>query len=106
MYMITYLFFFLLLRRPPRSTRTDTLVPYTTLFRSHLSPSRDIVPVARQDSVVPKEAVTAKRHFPAPSGTTHIASRPRSFRRSNTPTGESASARTTDRKSTRLHSSH
>src|SRR3546814_15416782 len=22
-------------RRPPRSTRTDTLVPYTTLFRSH-----------------------------------------------------------------------
>src|SRR3546814_19882908 len=27
-------FFFLMLRRPPRSTRTDTLVPYTTLFRS------------------------------------------------------------------------
>src|SRR3546814_884885 len=27
-------FFFLILRRPPRSTRTDTLVPYTTLFRS------------------------------------------------------------------------
>src|SRR3546814_1726416 len=26
--------FFLLLRRPPRSTRTDTLFPYTTLFRS------------------------------------------------------------------------
>src|SRR3546814_8013530 len=25
---------FLLLRRPPRSTRTDTLFPYTTLFRS------------------------------------------------------------------------
>src|SRR3546814_11198739 len=25
---------FLLLRRPPRSTRTDTLMPYTTLFRS------------------------------------------------------------------------
>src|SRR3546814_8947800 len=27
--------FFLMLRRPPRSTRTDTLFPYTTLFRSH-----------------------------------------------------------------------
>src|SRR3546814_19331417 len=27
-------FFFLLIRRPPRSTRTDTLFPYTTLFRS------------------------------------------------------------------------
>src|SRR3546814_19637375 len=26
-------FFFLMIRRPPRSTRTDTLLPYTTLFR-------------------------------------------------------------------------
>src|SRR3546814_4901198 len=31
-----YQFFFLMIRRPPRSTRTDTLFPYTTLFRSHL----------------------------------------------------------------------
>src|SRR3546814_4568757 len=31
--------FFLMIRRPPRSTRTDTLFPYTTLFRSrHLAP--------------------------------------------------------------------
>src|SRR3546814_19155328 len=28
------MFFFLLIRRPPQSTRTDTRVPYTTLFRS------------------------------------------------------------------------
>src|SRR3546814_2701528 len=34
-----YSFFFLMIRRPPRSTRTDTLFPYTTLFRSHCSPS-------------------------------------------------------------------
>src|SRR3546814_17778787 len=27
-------FLFLMIRRPPRSTRTDTLFPYTTLFRS------------------------------------------------------------------------
>src|SRR3546814_16909881 len=27
--------FFLSIRRPPSSTRTDTLLPYTTLFRSH-----------------------------------------------------------------------
>src|SRR3546814_3046802 len=33
MYLFT-LFFFLMIRRPPRSTRTDTLFPYTTLFRS------------------------------------------------------------------------
>src|SRR3546814_12741390 len=30
-----YTFFFLMIRRPPRSTRTDTLFPYTPLFRSH-----------------------------------------------------------------------
>src|SRR3546814_3688708 len=30
-------FFFLMIRRPPRSTRTDTLFPYTTLFRSSIS---------------------------------------------------------------------
>src|SRR3546814_486867 len=29
-----------MLRRPPRSTRTDTLFPYTTLFRSRLAPRR------------------------------------------------------------------
>src|SRR3546814_11595728 len=33
-------FFFLMIRRPPRSTRTDTLFPYTTLFRSHPAPGR------------------------------------------------------------------
>src|SRR3546814_11744546 len=31
---ILILLFFLMIRRPPRSTRTDTLFPYTTLFRS------------------------------------------------------------------------
>src|SRR3546814_11045983 len=31
------MFFFLMIRRPPRSTRTDTLFPYTTLFRSSYS---------------------------------------------------------------------
>src|SRR3546814_17737265 len=33
----SFSFFFLMIRRPPRSTRTDTLFPYTTLFRSHFS---------------------------------------------------------------------
>src|SRR3546814_18878229 len=32
--MLSSFFFFLKTRRPPRSTRTDTLFPYTTLFRS------------------------------------------------------------------------
>src|SRR3546814_14605901 len=30
-------FFFLIILRPPRSTRTDTLFPYTTLFRSRFA---------------------------------------------------------------------
>src|SRR3546814_2525899 len=33
-YRVCIVFFFLMIRRPPRSTRTDTLFPYTTLFRS------------------------------------------------------------------------
>src|SRR3546814_1847987 len=41
-----HLFFFLMIRRPPRSTRTDTLFPYTTLFRS-----------LRQDSTVEGHAI-------------------------------------------------
>src|SRR3546814_2080083 len=32
--------FFLMIRRPPRSTRTDTLFPYTTLFRSYRGAGR------------------------------------------------------------------
>src|SRR3546814_1913341 len=32
-----------MIRRPPRSTRTDTLFPYTTLFRSHRSDRRDLL---------------------------------------------------------------
>src|SRR3546814_6483167 len=31
---MSFVVFFLMIRRPPRSTRTDTLFPYTTLFRS------------------------------------------------------------------------
>src|SRR3546814_12707350 len=42
--------FFLMIRRPPRSTRTDTLFPYTTLFRSYLKElgvtALELMPVA------------------------------------------------------------
>src|SRR3546814_10287881 len=34
LFLLSLSFFFLIIRRPPRSTRTDTLFPYTTLFRS------------------------------------------------------------------------
>src|SRR3546814_5031449 len=36
-FVLVALLFFLRIRRPPRSTRTDTLFPYTTLFRSFRS---------------------------------------------------------------------
>src|SRR3546814_9629335 len=34
MLFVSLVFFFVIIRRPPRSTPTDTLFPYTTLFRS------------------------------------------------------------------------
>src|SRR3546814_19588021 len=37
------LFCFLMIRRPPRSTRTDTLFPYTTLFRSAFASSWPLI---------------------------------------------------------------
>src|SRR3546814_6634217 len=43
------LFFFLMIRRPPRATRTDTLFPYTTLFRSRLGGERRRCPRAAAD---------------------------------------------------------
>src|SRR3546814_5139595 len=46
----SFLLFFLMIRRPPRSTRTDTLFPYTTLCRSPVLASispLDINPLAR-----------------------------------------------------------
>src|SRR3546814_3942889 len=41
-----FIFFFLMIRRPPRSTRTDTLFPYTTLFRSAIMYLGRIVEIA------------------------------------------------------------
>src|SRR3546814_7040419 len=43
--MLLFCLFFLMIRRPPISTRTDTLFPYTTLFRSHPSGTRSIYDV-------------------------------------------------------------
>src|SRR3546814_15168107 len=42
----TVFFFFFMIRRPPRSTPTDTLVPYTTLFRSKAGQRRQLCPVS------------------------------------------------------------
>src|SRR3546814_513374 len=59
MYFI-YFFLFLMIRRPPRSTRTDTLLPYTTLFRSQRFLERPFGHFELAEAVVP-DALTRRR---------------------------------------------
>src|SRR3546814_13765458 len=47
LYSVYLCFFFLMIRRPPSSTRTDTLFPYTTLFRSGRSGRKGSTPHVR-----------------------------------------------------------
>src|SRR3546814_15416444 len=49
--LLWHILFFLMVRRPPRSTRTDTLFPYTTLFRS--KDARDLTEGARDGKLDP-----------------------------------------------------
>src|SRR3546814_11309373 len=80
-----FLLFFLMIRRPPRSTRTDTLFPYTTLFRSAVEDRRR--PVERHADH------RQERERPAE-------------RRGEHAEHEEGGGRLGDRKSTRLNSSH
>src|SRR3546814_5342433 len=58
---ILFVFFFLMIRRPPRSTRTDTLFPYTTLFRSAL---RDFCRNMEGYLLERKKSQAHGQHFP------------------------------------------
>src|SRR3546814_16032601 len=84
--LLTLCIFFLMIRRPPRSTRTDTLFPYTTLFRSTNGPAcsarqgpraagsrsgdrteptnRPAAPGARRRSADPRPSPVADRKLP------------------------------------------
>src|SRR3546814_15255965 len=85
-------FFFLMIRRPPRSTRTDTLFPYTTLFRSM---------AVRPDKDIGLKLVGEHRHLdadaPEPGG---------AGRRGGEIGLGAIEPHEPDRKSTRLNSSH
>src|SRR3546814_15025697 len=86
-------FLFLMIRRPPRSTRTDTLFPYTTLFRSQDQR------VGSSDPDLPK-----CRNY----GSTRVeraAGQRRRSVRAESPTADPIHG-SIDRKSTRLNSSH
>src|SRR3546814_12838971 len=96
--------FFFMIRRPPRSTPTDTLFPYTTLFRSPpVIYMNDVDPVAPQETGAGQNAAQRPSEFPQGEG---LARHERPLGGGvvhplmpGEETGE-------DRKSTRLNSSH
>src|SRR3546814_20846832 len=104
-------FFFLLIRRPPISTRTDTLFPYTTLFRSLATAtpaatsgcSRSAWRRAMQPARLPRTSTSRWRSADRPDDVT--AGRERVAVVGGGPSGLMA-AEVLDRKSTRLNSSH
>src|SRR3546814_2774038 len=51
-----------MIRRPPRSTRTDTLFPYTTLFRSADAGAERMVPGAQSRRQHPQPLFRRRRH--------------------------------------------
>src|SRR3546814_2511422 len=62
------LLFFLMIRRPPRSTRTDTLFPYTTLFRSCPKDWKPAASSSRRCSRTSSPTIRSRRkRFSAPS---------------------------------------
>src|SRR3546814_19663565 len=87
-------FLFLMIRRPPRSTRTDTLFPYTTLFRS-LDDDAELGFQARCVAVAVVAFGQRLRFQPPRQAIVRLAADPRVER-----------VVRRDRKSTRLNSSH
>src|SRR3546814_11145973 len=66
---VVYLCFFLMILPPPRSTRTDTLFPYTTLFRSKTAHQAEIEAekVAEELDAADKPAATEPAEDPEPA---------------------------------------
>src|SRR3546814_16424363 len=89
LFLFYYCFFFLMIRRPPRSTRTDTLFPYTTLFRSERR--------ALHDALMDLRIVDAKQRLTQVLMQAALVELERA---------DADAATVLDRKSTRLNSSH
>src|SRR3546814_17495319 len=93
--MLIWCFFFFMIRRPPRSTRTDTLFPYTTLFRSCV--------VQCHPGTLPRPvSLTSATTGGGPCSAVHRGVGPRPPETSVNP----PPCQPPDRKSTRLNSSH
>src|SRR3546814_5151673 len=58
--------FFLMIRRPPRSTRTDTLFPYTTLVRSPETGFHAIQMELAMRGYMAEPAALDEHHWPSP----------------------------------------
>src|SRR3546814_2666812 len=58
------MFFCLMIRRPPRSTRTDTLFPYTPLFRSSTAPAQLAASVISSRTIGPRPRFPESRPRP------------------------------------------
>src|SRR3546814_13145419 len=103
---MSVLLFFLMIRRPPRSTRTDTLFPYTTLFRSRLTYSYDDRYFAEFDFGYNGSERFYKTNrfgfFPSAGVAWHVSNEKFWESLQNTVTN----LKLRDRKSTRLNSSH
>src|SRR3546814_15098282 len=99
-----------MIRRPPRSTRTDTLFPYTTLFRSQAGAAPQNVQAAAPDQSwagrdLPDYRVASSRAAAASAeslGSGTLAAAPMASASFSAPSAPA----TPDRKSTRLNSSH
>src|SRR3546814_8255478 len=63
MTLLLSVFFLLMIRRPPRSTRTDTLFPYTTLFRSAVFPRARRLVHLRLEAAVERPALGEARRL-------------------------------------------
>src|SRR3546814_11110874 len=57
-----------MIRRPPRSTRTDTLFPYTTLFRSFPVYYKNGIPHTQDESALPLLLPEVDKYLPTESG--------------------------------------
>src|SRR3546814_21195656 len=99
-----YLRFFFMLRRTPRSTRTDTLFPYTTLFRSLAA--TDWLVYRLVASIFPPVSIFDRISNPADLEDIFIVESLTNDRMRDEVGNISLVAPEEDRKSTRLNSSH
>src|SRR3546814_8820593 len=67
------LFLFLMIRRPPISTRTDTLFPYTTLFRSARARPRDAMTAVSRSSTTASGVTIPRMVVVIPMATVPVA---------------------------------